>query len=301
MKLARNALTSACLVMVAAPVFADVYGSATLGAVSFRLIDLAPNDGIAPSISFLHDTEKFSGGADVQGTAQMGQPNGSEAGNVDETFDKNGAWSQTNVSGSVHTALSTAAASVTGTATGVGFTGASVSGSVRSSAAQSAYSYAEASAPSFYSHPLVFTLSPNTEVVFSVNVSMDVHADMNGVTSGVSDESIAAVTSVYAAGPGSNLHLAQDDEERKVSLAWTQGSALSADDASWSGVISASYSNIGNRSHEGNFGVLTDIEAISSAVPEPSAYGMLLGGLGLIGGLLRRRGRGARAVQPANQ
>src|SRR5471030_3085759 len=120
MKLALNALASACLAMLAAPVFADAYGSATLSNVTVTLIDLNPNDGIAPSISFLPDPAKFASGANISGVAQTGQAFGNEPGNIYDSFSKTGASSQANISGTIHNALATSSADVTGSTTGVG-------------------------------------------------------------------------------------------------------------------------------------------------------------------------------------
>lgn len=296
MKSALNALALACLAGAASPVLADAYGSATFSNVRVTLIDLNPGDGIAPSIVFMPDPGKYASGAYIGGVAQTGQPNGNEPGNIYDSFNRTSASSQSNINGSIHNALASSSASVTGSATGAGFSAASVSGSALSTAVQSAFFTADAFIPDISAHNLIFSLSANTEVVFSVDASMSVRTTIGHTAGAASGESAGAELQLYAAGPGLNLHMEQDLEQKEVDVGWMPGDAPGGATDSWSGVLSASYSNLSNRSHEGEFGAEAHLYGISvaNAVPEPSTYAMLLAGLGLVATQARRRHRSSK-------
>jgi hypothetical protein len=251
---ALNALAAACLAVAAGPVFANAYSSATIGNVTITLIDLDLNDGVAASISFLPDLVKYSAGANIGGVAQSGQPFGSEPGKVYDNFAQTGAWSSTNVTGLAHNALATSSVSVTGSATGLGFSAASLTGSALSSSTQPAYFYGEAYMPNSSSHGKFFNLSANTQVVFSFDAAMSVNTTI-GHNPGASDsEHAMAQMMLYAGGLADDgVTVLEDLQQKELSVFYTDGDPAGGASDSWSGTISASFSNLSSHTSMGEF------------------------------------------------
>ncbi|WP_229257335.1 PEP-CTERM sorting domain-containing protein [Duganella callida] len=293
MKLAARYALVAGLAAAAGPVFADAYSTASFGNVTVTLIDLDPNDGIAASISFLPNTTKFDGGAYIHGEAEDGIIGGYDPGHQLQRFDKSGAWQSTNVSGNAHTGLSSAAASVTGSASGVGFTALSVSGKALSGLDDHGNYYSYASVPFNNVDNRGFVLSANTKVVFSVDAAMSATMTRGYTAGALEGESASALMSLYAGGLAADGSMLDDLQQHGVGVQYFDGGPLGGATDSWAGVMSASYSNLTNHSSQGQFWADAQVggHSVMAAVPEPETYAMLLGGLGLLGGLARRRNR----------
>jgi hypothetical protein len=293
MKLAARYVLVAGLAAAAGPAFADAYSTASFSNVKVTLIDLDPNDGIAASISFLPNATRFDGGAYIHGEAETGVVGGYDPGHQLNRFDKAGAWQSTNVSGSAHTDLASAAASVTGSATGVGFTALSVSGSALSGTDDHGNYFSYASVPHDSVGNRSFILSANTQVVFSVDASMSATMTRGYTAGALEGEAAAALMSLYAGGLAADGSTLDDLQQHSVSVQYADGDPLHGASDSWAGLMSASYSNLSNHSSQGAFWADAQVggHSVLAAVPEPETYAMLLAGLGLMGSLARRRNR----------
>jgi hypothetical protein len=291
---AFKVLAAASLAALAGPVLADAYSSATFGNVTVTLVDLAPHDGIAPSITFLPIPTKYLGGSFIHGEAATGQGLTAAPGHEMNNYNKIGAWQTTNVADSAQVSLASSSANVQGAAGGVGFSSLSVSGSAQSGVDNRGRYLASASAP-YTTDNKAFTLSANTEVIFSVNAAVSATYTL-GYTAGALDgEAATGELTLFAGGLNADgTSMINDLQKRTAAVHYfvDDGMPPGGESAAWSGVMAASYSNLSGHSSQGQFyaeGMASGYSVMLAPVPEPASYGMLLGGLGLLGVVARRR------------
>lgn len=284
-------LVAACLATMAGPASATAISSAAFGNVTITLYDLKPDDGIAPSISFLPYTHKFDGGAYIHGEAETGQTRTWDPGSELITYEKTGAWQSTSVRDSGQSGMASSAASVTGSASGLGFTALSVSGTAESGEGEYGryYSYASVTnGPNLKR----FVLSANTMVTFSVDASVSASATL-GYTPGAREGELAyAKLRMYAGGVDARGNSLDGDlQEHLANVLYGDGWPAGGASNSWSGLMSASFSNLSDRSGQGEFYAEATVggRSVPAAVPEPSSPAILLSGLGLMAALARRR------------
>ncbi|QBE67161.1 PEP-CTERM sorting domain-containing protein [Pseudoduganella lutea] len=138
-----------------------------------------------------------------------------------------------------------------------------------------------------------FTLSANTAVYFSASGWAQGTTSTGGDPTTGWDEAGGALVGLGAAGFDSGGTLVWDDDEHIATASYTLDGAgnVHGDAQSWTGLLSVSFSNTTNASVDGIF--TGEARAFGhsavSAVPEPATGLMLLGGLGLVGAIARRR------------
>lgn len=290
MKLVCKALVAACLAASAGSVFADAQSTVTFGNLKITVIDLNPNDGIAAGITFMPDPQKYNDGTRIKiGAISWVDPDSQNDLHADYA-DKKAAWGTSNLSASVHTASSSLSASFTAAPGGQGFNGINVAGVAQAKPGYLGSYFGGASVPGFDMR--YFSLSANTQVVFSVDASVSASTGFTAVPGELRNEMASAYASLVVAGLGVDGYTPVfDTSEELVSVGYPGDTIPSGGSASWSGLLSSSFSNLGTESTVGAFYASASIQGQSliSAVPEPSTYGMLLGGLGLIGAAARRR------------
>ena len=287
-----KAVVCACLVLAGAPVFAAASSSATLGNVRITLIDLDAGDGIAPSIAFLPGPQ-YIGGPYVSGDVHSFVP-GEEFGNFERMGSKAGA----SISDSAHTALASSAASVTGAANGAGFGAMSASGAAQSAIGGAGRYQSFATVPAANAGQ-GFVLSANTRVQFSMTGAANASYTLGYNGQSIEGEYASALLTLLVSGAdASGAGDVVDTQQQSAYVYSIIGeSAPGPDSASWSGLLSASYSNLSAQSSLGHFYAEANVAGLSvSAVPEPDTVAMLLAGLGLVGAIARHRRRRHGAI-----
>jgi hypothetical protein len=290
-----HTLAAACLAAVVGPTFAGSSSSATFGNLVITLTDLNAGDGIAPSLSF-----NANGHAYV-----LGETLGWGDSYQDKLYAYTAPQQQGVTSGQVGTDWSSASSSVTAANTVAGFTALSATGAAGSGLdGYGAYrSYATGADPFFNT----FTLSANTKVTFSTTASAQVRTSM-GYNLDADQDEYAYAHLLLAVGGSVGGQDQYDVQERELFATFNvrdDGTTEGVSD-SWSGLLSASFSNTSGVDAFGEMqafvstegysatwdGVTPELSPILSpvaAVPEADTYAMLLAGLALVGGVARRR------------
>jgi hypothetical protein len=261
--------------------------SATGNAVfSYTLVDLDPNDGITPSITF-----DFAAGGPRTGYLSVSLSN--QSAGIDQ-------WQYTFGSAQIydHTKSLSNPAVGSGSATITAGTGLSkVSGMTANVTASS--NILPAPAPfernlgaGASATPLQgdYYLSANTELILSADVSL--YASASSGTGGRANAS--ASFSMYLQGPTVQL------SDREAASLKAISSGLATDTKSLSNIYSVSYANTSSTTQRGyietslssggtNYALYAAVPG--APVPEPETYAMLLAGLGLVARVTRRKAK----------
>ncbi len=281
----RNTLAAACLAAAVGPAFANASSSASFGNLVITLTDLNPNDGIAPSMSF-----QTWGHAYILGES-LGWGDTADH----HVFTHTAAQQKGALSDVAQGSWSSASASLVAANTVAGFTSLSASGMGLSGLdGYGAYrSYASGQDP-FLNE---FTLSANTMVTFSTTAAMHAQTSMGYNLDADQDEYANAHVLLGVFGSTYDGQQFSDGQEGDLSATFNvrDDGTTEGVSASWSGMLSASFSNATAYDATGQMQAFVSTEGWSATwdgvtpVPEPESYAMLLGGLALIGGVARRR------------
>lgn len=288
MKLRLLALAALATVGTA-PAHAASTSSASFTDITFELIDLNPADMLAPTITFVTDSNSASY---VHAEVSVFDPNtGSDGANLTKT----GVRSTTPKSTSVNYGSALAGASVTGdnttTLSGEGEYTSVVSamsasgGSGSPSAGGSANYSATAQLPNWW-WAQNFFLGNNTALLITTNAT--VTAENTVGFDGMYSESSSASLSLIISGAGPTGSGSQSFSD-----------SLSTSISGWAGTdtqnrtMAAAFLNTSGGDLYGYLQMQASVNGYSSVVstpvPEPETYAMMLAGLGALGFIGRRR------------
>jgi len=282
--LTRRVLGGAALALAASTALADATSQITLGNVRITLTDLDLSDGITPWIAMSYESQPYlNGGAgsfspegelDTQAYAHLGRHNSSA------------------VSGSASTAMSHSAASMTGSTNLTGFSGMQVSGYALSGA----NSYGEYGALAANYISTAFTISANTAVTITFDTSIQVGTTLGFNSAQGREEHAQGHVLLYIDGMDDDGNSLTVDQYRELYAGFQMGEdgSFSGQQASWAGTLSLTYSN--TMAHEALANIYGEIgiggSSVLAPVPEPASAALTLGGLALVGAVLRRQRRG---------
>lgn len=285
MKSLVNLAIAALLAVPAGAAMADAYGSGGMGQITITLIDLDPNDGIAPSLS-------FAAGADFNGPHLYGYVRASTPDeDVYREFERIGQTQASGISGGSSTAWSSASGSASGMA-GLGYGPMTVQGSALSGADASGVFYSL-----IYGSGAQFTLSAHTAVSFSVDGWAHGQTTLGGDPDTGFDEAGGALLELELGGTATDGSLTWDRQQGYAVARYTldANGLVTGTTEDWAGRLSVSYANTADASADGIFLAKLSASGYSVAaapVPEPQSAALLLGGLALLA-LGRRRARKA--------
>ncbi|WP_233151729.1 PEP-CTERM sorting domain-containing protein [Pelomonas sp. KK5] len=279
----KMVLAGLALALSGGTALADSRGAGEVTAVSVTLIDLDPNDGVTPSISFAASANDYAGPY-AYGYVRASTPEE----DIYREYTRTGATPTSGVSGSSSTAWSSASSGAAG-ADGVGFASLSVKGEALSGAGISGVYYATSNAPAAW-----FTLSANTQVVFTVTASLSGQTTLGGDPDTGFVENGGAVLQLETRGPSADGTTTVYDRQSAAAVAWylvADDGTVSGESQSWSGQLASSYSNTTGDAVDGRFSAVLSVAGTSvvAAVPEPSSTALILAGLAAVGGIARRR------------
>jgi hypothetical protein len=252
---------------------ADGAADATLSNLTVRLIDLSPQDGIAPSVVFTPTVGSFAG-ATVSTQVPVVY--------LYDMHDGGGAFAPTSASVSSPNGRVGGAASISGDA--FSDAGASVTTSAFAVA-----SYQASGASELYlglsdgGRPMPFTLSPGTEMVISASGAAMASVDE---WHQYYEEAIGELRLLLSGTTTDGTQTSDADETAGAGFSYGPSSA------SFSGALSVSFTNATASSASGTFfGAATSyvFTEASPPVPEPSGDSLLLVALGTFCVLSRRR------------
>ena len=291
--LARATLTATLAACFSSPVFAEASSRATLSQFTVTLVDLNLNDGVAPAITFL--TTGYEVADTMSGYA------GNTATNTINHFAQTSATPLAPMSGASSTSMSQASASLSGGSFGTTTLTAqgSAAGTLTPGAGYSDYGiYADIYAP--YAYLDAFSLSANTMVMFSLNLDLQATTTVGGDAHG--NEWSTAEAGLMVGGPaatgGNGYQEGYDSRYISAQADYVFNDQtgqwdMSGQQVSLNTQLGVSFANQTEAAMAGYLWGTMNVFGSSSvtAVPEPQTHVLVLGGLAMIGSVLRRRRR----------
>ncbi len=269
----------AAVVACSAPsAFAAASSALAIHTVTITLTDLDPLDGIAPSITPSYASQPY---------LNVGAAGFDPAYSID-AYAALGGKAGSQLAGAASTPFAHSSALVSGAATIAGFDGMTLAGGAQSSAV----GHGEYGALGASYTAMNFTISANTAVTVTFGATIDL-ATTIGLDAATGESELAKAHLMLRMDGIGDDGIPTVDELFFEPFAGYRFDALGnpvGDAFHWAGDLSVSFSNVDDHDNLATFYGEGGLGGHSiAAVPEPATYGMLLGGLALLGGLSRRR------------
>lgn len=268
---------AACLAAATPAVFAAANSSLHINTVTITLTDLDANDGVTPWIAMMYGSQPYlnigAGSFDPSYSVDAYAALGTKAGST--------------LTGTASTPFAQSSATIAGTSSIVGYSSIVLAGGAQSGV-NGFGEYGALAAP--YT-PMNFGISANTKVTITLNASIDVATTLGYNTATGMDEQAKGHILMGLDGLDENGEYVMDEQWQEL-IAGYQFDALGnplGQSQHWDGDLSVSFSNLKGEDSMATLYTEGGIGGHSiAAVPEPSTYAMLLGGLGLMGVAARR-------------
>ncbi|MYM65971.1 PEP-CTERM sorting domain-containing protein [Pseudoduganella sp. FT55W] len=284
-RLAMHTLVAGCLAAAVGQASATAASSAITSNLNITLFDLNPTDSTTPWLKFapsqvatVHNDAVGAGDALESYSSDDYAPGPKRDGML--TAGLTTDWSST--TGSVATAAN-AAGFTAMSSQGIANSGLDGSGSYRNFIANS------------NGGQNFFTLSPMTKITFSMTADLKAFTSMGYNLDADMGEFAIARSFLNISGTVNGVDQFDSQEQGLwVYYNVNDDNTVSGVSESWSGTLEVSFYNYGSTATDVRLHAFAGTEGRSAIwdgvtpVPEPSTYGMMLGGLGLLGAAARR-------------
>ncbi len=278
----RRLLAAACLMAAASGAMAAASSSVHINGVTITLTDLDPNDGIAASATMMHGSQPYLN----IGAASFDPAYSNDA------YAAVGMHGGSGLAGSVGTTFAHSSATIAGQSSIVGFSGIALDGGALSTTA----GYGEYGATAAPYTSMNVQVAANTRVTVTFDASIDVATTVGLDAAGNAERAMGRILMAFDGLDADGANVVDEQwQELLAGYRLDDAGNVLGDSYHWAGQLSVSFSNrtendtVASLYSEGVIGG----NSVVSAVPEPATYGMLLGGLALVGvAAWRRRAAG---------
>lgn len=274
----KRLILASSLMLAATGAFAAASSSVHINGVTITLTDLDLNDGIAASATMMHGSQPYLN----IGSASF------DPGYSNDAYASIGTHGASQLHADVGTAYSHSSATIAGQSSIVGYSGIALDGAALSSV----MGYGEYGATAAPYTSMNVQVAANTQVTVTFDASIDVATTIGLDAGGNAERAMGRILMAFD-GLDADGAWVIDEQFQELVAGYRiddTGNVL-GDSLHWDGQLSVSFVNWTGSDTVASLyseGVIGGSSAVS-AVPEPATYGMLLGGLGMMGVVARRR------------